>query len=506
MGYILVFDLGTTSVKAVLFDGRLKRLALHSVEYTLLAEDKTVEFPPEEYWNAVCRAATGVFEQQKDAPGKLLGITVTTQGETLIPVDEKGTPLRNAIVWLDGRAESQAAAIRAYINREAFYRSTGIPECNGFCPISKLLWIKENEAEVYKNTRWFLLLGDYILFRLTGIFCGEKTLLSTTGYFRIDEDRMWNELLTGLKLDSGKIPPVKECGEPLGVLGSDAARQLGINAQAMVITGAMDQVCGAAGAGNITEEEITETTGTALCLGATISKRAIDSRGTVPVYRHIFASRYLVLLVSMTAGMAFKWFKDTFCHPEIAKALHTGQNVYDLLNELAASSPPLAKGLVHLPYLAGSIQPDNNPAARGAFTGLGLEHTKADFIRALFEGVGYMLRENIELLEREFSLTCSRLRSLGGGSRSPLWNQIKADITGFSIETMAEPECTSSGAAALCAFAIKLFDSIENAVRAVNKHVFPHFSHLCSRFSPSLRRGFNSAAPSNKSFGKQTKC
>jgi xylulokinase len=470
MGYILVFDLGTTSVKAVLFDEKLKRTAVHCVEYILLTEsDRVVEFSAEEYWNAVCLASAQLFEQMQDAAKEVTGITVTTQGETLIPVDERGVPLRKAIVWLDSRAETQGAVVRAQMNREVFYRTTGIPECTGLCPISKLLWLKENESAIYKKTRWFLLLGDYILFQLTGIVCSEKTLLSTTGYFRIDEDRIWNELCTDLGLAMDRIPPVKECGDVLGVISPEAARRLGVNKQAMVTVGAMDQVCGAVGAGNFSIGTLTEVTGTALCLGATIPKQPIDGRGNVPVYRHILVDRYLVLPVCMTAGIVLKWFKDTFCHREIDKASHTGQDVYDLLSELAASSPPLARGLLHIPYLAGSIQPDNNPTARGAFTGLGLEHTKAHFIRAIFEGVAYMLRENIELLRREFPLDYPRLRSLGGGSRSSLWNQIKADITGLSIETMTESECTAAGAAALCASGIRLFNHIKTAVQEVNK-------------------------------------
>lgn len=470
MEYILVLDLGTTSVKTVLFDEKLRQTALCSVEYTLITgSGGIVEFPAEDYWNAICRAMARLFEQRRDVAKKIVGIVVTTQGETLIPVDDRGIALHRAIVWLDSRAETQAAAVKTHMNRETFYRTTGIPECNGLCPVSKLLWFKEHEPETYKKTRWFLLLGDYILFQLTGIICTEKTLLSTTGYFRIDQDRIWNELLVDLDLIPDCIPSVKECGDVISIISPEAARQLGINDQALVTMGAMDQVCGAVGAGNFTAGTLTEVTGTALCLGATIAKQPIDGKGNVPLYRHILADRYLAISVSMTAGMALKWFKDTFCHPEIDKAALTGQDVYDLLSELAASSPPLAKGLLHIPYLAGSIQPDNNPAARGAFTGLGLEHTKAHFIRAIFEGVAYMLRENIELMKREFSLDCSRLRSLGGGSRSSLWNQIKADITGFSIETMTESECTAAGAAALCASSIKMFAAIETAVQTVNK-------------------------------------
>ncbi|GHV70591.1 xylulokinase [Spirochaetia bacterium] len=479
MGYILVFDLGTTSVKAVLFDEELKRIDLQSVEYTLIAgQASRVEYPAEGYWNALCRAAECIFERRRDAAEKIAGISVTTQGETLIPVDERGEALRRAIVWLDGRAETQAAAIRTKIKREDFFRITGVPECTGLCPLSKLIWLKENEKAIYQKTRWFLLLGDYILFKLTGIICTEKTLLSTTGYFRIDEDRVWDELLEDLGLARDRIPPVKESGEVIGAISPEAARQLGLNDRALVTSGAMDQICGAVGAGNFVAGTLTEVTGTALCVGATIPKQAIDGRGSIPVYRHIFTDRYLVLPVSMTAGMALKWFRDTFCPSETEEAARTGQDVYDLLGALAASSPPLARGLLHIPYLSGSIQPDNNPAARGAFTGIGLEHTRADFIRAIFEGVAYMLRENIELLRREFSITGSNLRSLGGGSRSPLWNQIKADITGLSIETMGEPECTAAGAAALCAVSIRMFNTVEDAVRAVNRPLALYTPHV----------------------------
>jgi len=216
MRYILVFDIGTTAVKACLFNRQLKLFGFSSEEYQLLTPAAgIVELDPETYWKAVKTQTELVCKKNGISPGDIEAITATTQGETIIPVDEKGKALRNAIVWLDNRASEQAKRISGRFPPEIFYSRTGIPDCNGYCPVAKLLWIKEKEPEIYKKTFKFLLLEDYILSRFCGDFVTEKALLCTTGYFDIINDEYWKEMLDFTGIEVGKLPRPMECGAVL---------------------------------------------------------------------------------------------------------------------------------------------------------------------------------------------------------------------------------------------------------------------------------------------------
>lgn len=464
MSHILTLDVGTTAVKTCVFDKALQLKGHSNIEYRLItAPGDIVEMEAEVYWDAAkqgireARAAAGVEKED------ILAVAVTTQGETLIPVDKGGRALRRAIVWLDGRAEEESRDIHEKISIEQFYRKTGIPECTGLTPLSKLLWIKNHEPDVYTETYKFLLLEDYILLRLTGKFVTEKSLMCSTGYFDLCADTLWAEMLHLAGLDADKIPEIKDCGVVIGGVTREAAMETGLAEKTSVATAAMDQVAAAVGAGNIRPGMVTETTGTALVTVATGERLDFEANPNLSIYRHAFPGSYLYLTIDMTAGMALKWFKDEFCADISEQAGQSGESVYARLDEMAESIPAGSGGLICLPYFTGMIQPDNNPRAKGVFFGVELETGRAHFIRAILESVAYMLKESILLLETAIHKEISEVNSMGGGSKSMLWNQIKADVTQKSINLLPEPEMASKGAAILAAMAIGIFDALENA-------------------------------------------
>lgn len=467
---ILTFDIGTTAVKACLFDDRLALIENATIEYELITEKNLyVELEAETYWSGIRSCVRKILAASPEAAVRVRGIGTTTQGETLIPVDVNGNALRRAIVWLDGRAVEESATIRAMFDEKAFYAKTGIPDCNGLCPVSKLLWIKNNEPELYAKTHKFLLLEDYIIMRLTGEFVTEKSLLSTTGYFDIASDTVWEEMLSRIGLDKGKIPEALECGILVSKILPEVAGELGLNGDIGIITGAMDQTAGALGAVNIAPGLLSETTGTALSIALSCEHPDFSHASRLTIYRHVSKGRYLYIPICMTAGIVLKWFKDEFCADLSLEAEAKGESVYDLMGELAASTPLGANGLVLIPYFTGVTQPDNNPAARGVFMGVGLDTKRRHFIRAIFESIAFMLRENIELLESITGVRIAEVRSLGGGSKSRIWSRIKADVTNKMICTMAESECASLGAAILVAVALGDFTSVTEAAIASNK-------------------------------------
>lgn len=470
MGYILVFDIGTTAVKACLFDRQLKLLGFSSEEYQLLTPKKGwVELESETYWKAVKAQTLLVCKKTGVSPNEIEAITATTQGETLIPVDETGKALRNAIVWLDERASAQAERISKRFPPAMFYSRTGIPECNGYCPVAKLLWIKDEEPEIYKNTFKFLLLEDYILSRFSGDFVTEKALLCTTGYFDIISDEYWKEMLDFTGIETSKLPCPLECGEILSaVLKPELRAELNLSGKVKLIASAMDQMTAAAGAGNLKPGIITETTGTGMCVAATSENPDFSNPQRLTIYRHIFPKKYLIIPVSMTAGLVLKWFKDEFCADLTAEAAAKGESVYSVIDGIVAKTPALSNGLILIPYLNGVLQPDNNPSARGVFFGMALNTGRPEFLRAIMEGIAFMLKENVELIERIQGCKAEEIRSLGGGARSKIWRQIKADINCIPIAGMTENECTALGAGILAAVALGYYTDAAEAAAASN--------------------------------------
>lgn len=450
---ILTADIGTTALKISLFDGADSLLASEAEEYHIQTSAQgRLEFAPHKYWEIFCRCTVRCCEKTGRPLSRIEKIVVTTQGETLFPVDESGHPLHPAVVWLDSRARDEANWISARVEAETFYLFTGIVDCDPTCPLCKLLWFKQHLPEIYEKTYRFFLLEDYFLFQLTGRFVTEKSLLSTTGYFDLQKDAIWTDILELCGLDPAKIPEPLDCGAEVGFVQESLCREMGFSPHAVVYAGAMDQVCAALGAGNIQPGILTENTGTALVLGTVCDRSALRSGPRLTVYRHAFAGGCLAMPICMTGGLFLKWFKDEFCAPEAEQARIQGVSVYSLLDRAALQSPPLSKGLIAFPYLNGCLQPCHCPQAKGVFLGFGLEHTRGDFVRSILESVGYMLRENLELLRQKTAAPIRQIRSCGGGGNSELWCQIKADILNLPLQVPAIHETTSRGAALLAQY------------------------------------------------------
>jgi len=301
-----------------------------------------------------------------------------------------------------------------------------------------------------------------MIHRMTGRFVSHHSLQSSTGWYDINDGRLWSGMLSAAGLDTSLFPEVLPCGVKAGTLTKQAACDLGLAEDITVATGAMDQICSAIGAGNIVPGIITETTGTALVIGAT-SVAPDYTHPLKPVYyTHYEKGRFLLLPYCTTAGIVLKWFKDEFCGEELAESARTGRQVYDILDRLAETVAPGSDGLIVLPHFAGSYSPDLNPSARGVFFGVDLAKKRGHFVRAILESIAYMLRENTELLEKT-GAGAREIRSLGGGAKSALWNRIKADVTGRTVVTMVNGESTSLGAAILGSVALGWHRSVAEA-------------------------------------------
>ncbi len=437
MKYLLGADIGTTSLKAALFDEAGNLLGSVTKDYTLITKGDRVEFPAEEYWNLFSEAYAELTKGKE-----VTALAIDTQCETMIVADENGKPLMNAIVWLDNRAADEAEAIRAQFGNKKVYEVTGQPEITATWPAAKLLWLKNNEPELFGNIKKIFLLEDYLLYRLTGRFVTEKTLQSSSLYMDIVNGDWWDEMLDFIGVSRNQLPELL-----------DSAVAVGTYEGATVVTGAMDQIAGAIGAGVTGGATISEMTGTTMALFVPHDGMpAYNPDSIIPCHVN-YDGKYCLLSWTPTAGIALKWFKNNFCE----------QFSFRELDDLAASVPPGCDGLTFLPYLCGSTMPKYDPTAKGAFIGLTMEHTRAHAVRSVLESVACMLKANLDYIGAD----CAEIRSMGGGATSPLWCQMKADMTGKRLVTLKNKETACLGTAILAGVGAGVFTDVQTACDAI---------------------------------------
>lgn len=437
-------DIGTTSLKAAVFDEQGKRLALKSVDYTLDTDSATgyIEFDAENYVT-MCK---NVVDELSSECGTISALSIDTQGETIIFTDGQGKALHPAIVWLDNRATAEADTIKEKFGNKLVYEVTGQPEITAGWPASKVLWMKNNKPEIFAKTEKIFMLEDYILYRLSGNFVTEPTIQSSTIYFDVTKGAWWQEMLDFIGITEKQLPKVVPTATAVG-------EYKGIK----VVSGMLDQIAGTLGAGVTDETTISEMTGTIMAICVMTDKMpAYNPDSIIPCHLHAIDGKYCLILWSSTAGMALKWFKNNFSESFSFREL----------DELAKDVTPGCDGLTMLPYFCGSTMPKYNPDARAAFTGINLSHTRAHFARSIMEAIAFTLKQNLEYVGED---AIKEIRITGGGASSPLWAGIKADVTGKVLKTLSESETACLGAAMAAAVGIGDFASIKEAVDSIVK-------------------------------------
>lgn len=436
---IAALDVGTTSVKACLFTPELELIACCVQEYALDTRGGWVEARPETYLAAARDAMRAALAAAPGHRPEALGLC--TQGETMVPADAQGQALRPFLVWLDSRAGTQAAVLEKILGRQRFYETTGLPQLSGATPLAKAMWLRENGG--LRGAERLLLLEDYLLGWLTGRAVTEPAVQTSTGWYDIRHDRYWPEALEAAGISVRLLPACIPCGEKAGPLRREAAALLGLPEGIPVAAGAMDQTAAALAAGAAEPDAVTETTGTALVMAACTEHPAFPRERRVTVYLHALPGRYLYLPIGNTAGMALRWFRDVCC-PD----LPAGGAGYAALDREAAAVPLGCEGVTFLPFLAGAPDQDECPGARGAFYGARLSTTRAHLARSVMESAAFMIRDFLSDLER-LGCPAREVRSLGGGARSAVWLQMKADICGRVFRVSACTEAAAQGAALL---------------------------------------------------------
>lgn len=430
---ILGVDFGTTSLKACLFDENGNMLASESAQYKLITEGEFIEFPADEFYNIFISTISKITEKYNvDA------LAIDTQGETMIVLNKDGNPLMNAIIWLDNRAEDQAKKIEKTFGLECIYNLTGQAEIPAGYPAPKIEWLKDNKPEIFEKADKFLLLEDYIIYRLTGNFVASRSLYSSSLLMNIHTGEYIPEMLSYLNINDTKLPILKESGEVVG-------EWKGIK----VVTSALDQIAGATGAGVVKQGVMSETTGTALAVCALTKKFPPFVDGLKVSVYYVKKDLFCLLMWAPTAGAVLEWFKRSFCETLS----------FEDINKLAEDVLAGCEGLVCLPHLCGTVMPENQPNAKGVFFGVELKHNKGHFIRAIMESVAYMIREFIEYMD----IDVKQIRCMGGGAKSKLWCQIKSSVLGKEIVTLKQNETACLGSAIFAGIGIGLFSDVKQA-------------------------------------------
>lgn len=467
MTLLLGLDVGTTSVKVGLFDVDGRQLAAAGREYQLAhpAPDH-VEIDPEIWWAAAVETVRAAVATPGVDAARIAAIGVSSQGESVTAVDDDGRAIGPALVWLDNRAAAEARELEDRFGNALVYERTGVPDVNPTWTAAKLLWWRRHEPARFRDAARFVLVEDFMLRRLTGRFVTDGGIQCTTMLFDIRERSWWTPMLEAVGVGPERLPEIVAPGSVVGTLTTAAAEALGLPAGLPVVAGGMDQGAGAVGVGNIGGGMISESTGGALTIQAAVDRHGGDPSGRTPVYLHSAPGMYLYCPVCPTGGMALTWFRDEFGAPETERAAAQGRSGYDLLTDLAATVQPGCDGLTMLPHLAGAFSPEYEPAARGVFAGFTLAHRRGHFVRAVLEAVAFMLRRNLELLAGA-GAHATEVRAHGGGVRSSLWNQVKADVCGLPIVTLAGEDAAVRGDAMLAGVAVGAFADLAAAERAL---------------------------------------
>ena len=460
MSLLLGIDIGTSGNKAILIapDGGVRAEAV--TEYQMaVPRPGWAEQNPEDWWQATVASIRQVLAHA--AGDSIVGIGLTGQMHGLVLLDDEGKVLRPCIMWNDQRTATQCAEIEQKVGRAKLLELAGKPALTGFTA-GKILWVREHEPSVYDRARHVLLPKDYVRYRLTGTFAmdvadGSGTLLMDVG------KRVWSdELLRLLDIPREWLPTLHESHEVVAQVSAAAASSIGLRVGTPVVAGAGDQAAQSIGTGIAGPGVVSVTIGTSGVVFAATSKYTFDPTGGLHSYCHAVPDTWHLMGVTLSAGGSLRWFRDALCAPEKAEAVRTGRDVYDIITDLAATTPAGSDGLLFLPYLTGERTPHADPDARGVFFGLSLRHSKAHMARAVLEGVTFSLRECLDLL-CGLGQSCTRVRVSGGGSRSAFWRQMMADVFGVEIVEVNVTQGAAYGAALLAGVGTGVFSNAEQA-------------------------------------------
>lgn len=460
---LIGLDIGTTGCKATIFDAEGTVLAHASREYNIdIPQPSWAEQDPEQVWRMAYQAVGASYRSLgRTEPVSAIGLSV--QGEAIIPVGKSGEALRPAILGMDTRTVLQNDWLRERFGAEHLFHHTGMP-VHTINTLPKLLWLKENEPDLWAKASQFLLYEDFMIRKLTGQAAISHCLASRTQLYDLKNGNWSQIILSAIDLDATRLAHIFPSGTAIGEIKAELVNEWGFPNRPQVVTGGHDQACGALGVGLVETGLSMVSTGTAEVVEVALDSPHLNKelqQGNISVYRHVVSGLYLAMTLNHSGGLILRWFRDNFCQHEKSVAERTGADPYDLIFQSASDQP---SSLLLLPHFAGSGTPHFDTKSKGALLGLTFATTRADVARAILEGLTFELRYNLEVLQKG-GVCIKELRVIGGGARSQIWLKLKADITGIPVIMPKISEAASWGAAILAGVAVDIYDSPAAAVK-----------------------------------------
>ncbi|QGQ98752.1 hypothetical protein EHS13_29675 [Paenibacillus psychroresistens] len=463
---LMGLDIGTSGSKCTLFNEAGNAIAFAYQDYPIIhSHSGYAELNPNEVWQAVQKVIYQVTRDYQGAP--IQALSISSFGESAVPVGVNGEVLGNSILYTDSRGQLEAKRLQVNLGGEQIMALTGIP-VHPMYTINKIMWIKEHQPEIYLKTWKFMLFGDFIAYQLTGIAMIDYSLASRTMAMNITQKAWEPAIMEAAGIDSHLFSELVPSGHIIGTVSKKIAATIGLSPKTLVVAGGHDQACAALGAGVLQAGQAIDGIGTVECIVPTFKQPVLNKSMLQHNFNcapHTLPNHYLTYAFNFTGGSLLKWYVECYGQIEAAEARRRGISVYDIFNELAGTDPT---ELLVIPHFAGSGTPFMNPAAKGMIYGLSFETTPAHIYRGLLEGITYEMLYNLECLELA-GIKVDTLKAVGGGAKSELWMQMKADIMGRKVETLAISEAGTMGTAILAGIASGVYPSYETAVEQLVK-------------------------------------
>lgn len=492
--FLLGIDISTTSAKALLMDDHGFVVATAFTPLTLSTPKPLwSEQNPEEWWSGVIASIQKVFKIAGLDGSSVAAVGLTGQMHGLVLLDQAGRVLRPAILWNDQRTGAQCDEIRRRLGKRRLIQITGNDALPGFTA-PKILWVQQNEPELYATARHVLLPKDYIRYRLTGGYAMDKADGAGTILFDLKKRDWSQEVLETLKIPPGWMPPTFEGPEITGPITAEAAGMTGLVTGTPVAAGGGDQAAQAVGVGAVEPGVVALTVGTSGVVFATTPSALIEPEGRLHAFCHAVPGMWHLMGVMLSAAGSLQWYRDR---------LAPGASFDDLLKE-AELVPAGSDGLQFLPYLSGERTPHPDPLARGAWVGLTLRQGRGHLTRALLEGVSYGLKDSFTLIQNAGLGEIQQVRASGGGTKGALWRQILASVLEAELVTVNTTEGAAFGAALLagvgvgvwkdvpaaCTIVVKITSSTPPEPRQVEvyRQAYPLYRDLYPALKPSFEK------------------
>ncbi|NGZ75085.1 gluconokinase [Saccharibacillus alkalitolerans] len=496
-------DIGTTSTKAVVFKENGEVVSQANIGYPLHTPSPSVaEQDPDEIYRAAVRAIAGAVREANAEPEHILLLSFSSAMHSVIGVDVEGAPVTPCITWADNRSASWTKKLKREMNGHEIYLRTGTP-IHPMSPLSKLLWLRHDEPELFERSAKFVSIKEYVFFRLFGKYVIDHSVASATGMFNLEKLDWDEEALEAAGVTPERLSMPVPTTHIVKGLEPMLAEELGLSPDTPFIVGASDGVLSNLGVGAIRPGVVAATIGTSGAIRTVVDRPVTDPKGRFFCYA-LAPGLWVIGGPVNNGGMLFRWVRDEFAASEVETAKRLGIDPYDVLTRIAEQVRPGSEGLLFHPYLTGERAPLWNPDARGSFFGLTMNHRKEHMIRSVLEGVIFNLYTVMLAMEEQIGRP-QKIHATGGFARSPLWRQMMADIFDQEVVVPESFESSCLGAAVLGLYAlgrVPSLDVVEDMIGGTHRHepmednakIYKHLLPIFISVARSLENEYESIA------------